>query len=186
MRSRRILRSRSNIDVTTRGWLSGNARSEQLHVMPTELLTKREWLPGELVSGLERQRPGCFFWIWSIRRDYWVTNIQRPHFVILQQKVTPHQHVEQSRSTPFSVCWYNQMNQQKLHTQAQMEVYIKKEERNEQANVTGEVRLSGQRRVTGNKVECEGVKESRCDTPPTASWYPPFNWIKLAWLHIPP
>jgi len=34
-----------------------NARSEQLLVMPTELLTNREWLPGELLSGSERQRP---------------------------------------------------------------------------------------------------------------------------------
>jgi len=32
---------------------SGNTRSEQLLVMPTELLTNREWLPGELLSGLE-------------------------------------------------------------------------------------------------------------------------------------
>jgi len=32
---------------------SGNARREQLLVMPTELLTKREWLPGELLSGSE-------------------------------------------------------------------------------------------------------------------------------------
>ena len=31
---------------------SGNARSEQLLVMPTELLTNRKWLPGELWSGL--------------------------------------------------------------------------------------------------------------------------------------
>jgi len=30
---------------------SGNARSEQLLVMPTQLLTNREWLPGELLSG---------------------------------------------------------------------------------------------------------------------------------------
>jgi len=34
---------------------SGNARSKQLLVMPTELLTNREWLPGELLSGLEHQ-----------------------------------------------------------------------------------------------------------------------------------
>jgi len=33
---------------------SGNARSEQLLVVPTELLTNREWLPGELLNGLER------------------------------------------------------------------------------------------------------------------------------------
>ena len=33
---------------------SRNARSEQLLVMPTELLSNREWLPGELLSGLER------------------------------------------------------------------------------------------------------------------------------------
>ena len=30
---------------------SGNTRSEQLLVMPTESLTNREWLPGELLSG---------------------------------------------------------------------------------------------------------------------------------------
>jgi len=39
---------------------SRNARSEQLLVVPTELLTNREWLPGELLSGLERRRPGWF------------------------------------------------------------------------------------------------------------------------------
>jgi len=39
---------------------SGNARSEQLLVMPTELLSNREWLPGELLSGLERRRRGWF------------------------------------------------------------------------------------------------------------------------------
>ena len=32
---------------------SRNARSEQLLVMPTESLTDWEWLPGELLSGLE-------------------------------------------------------------------------------------------------------------------------------------
>ena len=43
-------------------WLteSENARSEQLLVMPTESLTNRQWLPGELLGGLERQRPGWF------------------------------------------------------------------------------------------------------------------------------
>ena len=39
---------------------SGNARSEQLLVVPTESLTNREWLPGELLSGSERRRPGWF------------------------------------------------------------------------------------------------------------------------------
>ena len=39
---------------------SGNARSEQLLVMTTELLSNREWLPGELLSGLEHRRPGRF------------------------------------------------------------------------------------------------------------------------------
>jgi len=43
-----------------------------------------------------------------------------------------------------------------------------KEERNEQAKVAGDIRLSGQRRVIGNKVDV-GVKESRCDTPPAVS-----------------
>jgi len=38
----------------------GNARSEQLLVVPTESLTNREWLPGELLNGLECQRPGWF------------------------------------------------------------------------------------------------------------------------------
>ena len=31
---------------------NGNVRREQLLVMPTESLTNREWLPGELLSGL--------------------------------------------------------------------------------------------------------------------------------------
>jgi len=35
---------------------SRNARSEQLLVMPTELLTNGEWLPGKLLSGSEHQR----------------------------------------------------------------------------------------------------------------------------------
>ena len=39
---------------------SRNARSEQLLMMPTELLTNREWLPGELLSGSEHRRPGWF------------------------------------------------------------------------------------------------------------------------------
>jgi len=38
----------------------GNARSEQLLVMPAESLTNREWLPGELLSGLERRMRGWF------------------------------------------------------------------------------------------------------------------------------
>ena len=39
---------------------SENARSEQLLVMPTESLTNRQWLPGELLGGSERPRPGWF------------------------------------------------------------------------------------------------------------------------------
>jgi len=39
---------------------SGNARSEQLLVVPTESLTNREWLLGELLSGSERRRPSWF------------------------------------------------------------------------------------------------------------------------------
>ena len=39
---------------------SGNARSEQLLVVPTELLTSREWLPGELLNGWECRRPSWF------------------------------------------------------------------------------------------------------------------------------
>jgi len=40
--------------------LTESARSEQLLVMPTVSLTNREWLPGELWSGSESQRPGWF------------------------------------------------------------------------------------------------------------------------------
>jgi len=40
---------------------SGEARSEQLLMMPTESLsTNGKWLPGELLSGLERRTPGWF------------------------------------------------------------------------------------------------------------------------------
>ena len=39
---------------------SGNGRTEQLLVVPTESLTNREWLPGELLNGSERRRPGWF------------------------------------------------------------------------------------------------------------------------------
>ena len=39
---------------------SGNARSEQLLVVPTESLTNRQRLLGELLSGSERRRPGWF------------------------------------------------------------------------------------------------------------------------------
>jgi len=41
---------------------SGNTRSEQLLVMLAELLTNREWLPGEFLCGPERQRLS-----WNIR-----------------------------------------------------------------------------------------------------------------------
>ena len=40
---------------------SGNVRSEQLLVVPTESLTNRQQLLGELLSGSERRRPGWFF-----------------------------------------------------------------------------------------------------------------------------
>ena len=49
MSLRWILRSGGNVYV--RLTESENARSEQLLVMPTQLLTNREWLPGELLSG---------------------------------------------------------------------------------------------------------------------------------------
>jgi len=39
---------------------SGNARSKQLLMVPTESLTNRKWLPGELLGGLEHRRPGWF------------------------------------------------------------------------------------------------------------------------------
>ena len=39
---------------------SRNTRSEQLLVVPTESLTNRKWLPGELVNGLECREPGWF------------------------------------------------------------------------------------------------------------------------------
>jgi len=35
---------------------SGNARSEQLLMMSTESQTDKEWLPGELLSALERSK----------------------------------------------------------------------------------------------------------------------------------
>ena len=40
---------------------SGDDRSEQLLMMPTEsLLTKGEWLPGELLCGSEHRTPSWF------------------------------------------------------------------------------------------------------------------------------
>ena len=48
-----VPRSRGNEDA--RLTESGNARSEQLLVMPTEQLTDREWLPGEHLNLLRRQ-----------------------------------------------------------------------------------------------------------------------------------
>ena len=39
---------------------SGNARSEQLLVVPTESLTNRQQLLGELLNGSERRRPSWF------------------------------------------------------------------------------------------------------------------------------
>jgi len=39
---------------------SGNARSEQLLVVPTKSLTNRQRLLGELLSESERRRPGWF------------------------------------------------------------------------------------------------------------------------------
>jgi len=37
---------------------NGNARGKQLLTMPTESLTNREWLLGELLSGSEHSRRG--------------------------------------------------------------------------------------------------------------------------------
>jgi len=39
---------------------SGNARSKQLLMVPTESLTNRQRLLGELLNGSERRRPGWF------------------------------------------------------------------------------------------------------------------------------
>jgi len=39
---------------------SRNARSEQLLMVPTESLTNREWLPGELLSGSNVEGPAGF------------------------------------------------------------------------------------------------------------------------------
>ena len=39
---------------------SGNARRMQLLVMPTESLTNREWMPGELLSGSECRKLSWF------------------------------------------------------------------------------------------------------------------------------
>ena len=51
---------------------SGNTRSEQLLMVPTELLTNREWLPGELLSGSERWRPAWFLDIlFSLNLELW-------------------------------------------------------------------------------------------------------------------
>ena len=55
MSSRWILRSRGNVDARLT-----ESRSEPLLVMPTESLTNREWLPGELLSGSEHRRPSWF------------------------------------------------------------------------------------------------------------------------------
>jgi len=44
----------------TRLTKNGNARSDQLLMVPTESLTNREWPPGELLSGSEHQRPSWF------------------------------------------------------------------------------------------------------------------------------
>ena len=49
-------RRRNDVRLTE----SGNARSKQLLMMPTESLTNREWLTGELLSGLEHWSPGFF------------------------------------------------------------------------------------------------------------------------------
>jgi len=40
---------------------SGNARSKQPLVMPTESLTNWEWLPGELLSGSQCSKTPVFF-----------------------------------------------------------------------------------------------------------------------------
>jgi len=53
-------KQRQHIRNDTRLTESGNARREQLLMMLTESLTNREWLPGELLSGSEGQRPGWF------------------------------------------------------------------------------------------------------------------------------
>jgi len=39
---------------------SRNTRSEQLLMVPTESLSNREWLPGELLSGSKHRRPSWF------------------------------------------------------------------------------------------------------------------------------
>jgi len=39
---------------------SGNARSKQLLVVPTESLTNREWLPGELLVDRNIESPAGF------------------------------------------------------------------------------------------------------------------------------
>jgi len=53
---------------------SGNTRSEQLLVVPTESLTNREWLPGELLSGSKRR--------WFLDTKY-QTCSRMPMFLIL-------------------------------------------------------------------------------------------------------
>jgi len=51
---------------------SRNARNKQLLVMTTGLLTNRERLPGELLSGSEHQRPG---WFLEMKYQIWLCSI---------------------------------------------------------------------------------------------------------------
>jgi len=64
---------------------SRNTRSEQLLVMPTESLTNREWLPGELLSGSECPRTS-----WFLDMKYQTCYI-RSHFLMQGFNfITPH------------------------------------------------------------------------------------------------
>ena len=53
---------------------SRNARSKQLLLMPRDLLTNREWLPGEFLSGSERRRPG---WLLDMKYPtcFWTSSL---------------------------------------------------------------------------------------------------------------
>ena len=66
---------------------NGNARSEQLLVVPKESLTNRQRLLGDLLSGSERRRPSWFFrlvsyiyiYIYIGEKIYFTTSYPNPY-----------------------------------------------------------------------------------------------------------
>ena len=61
-----ILRSRGNVDV--RLTKSGNVRSKQVFVTPTEKPTNEEWVPGEYLSRLKCSKAWLFFFGYDLLR----------------------------------------------------------------------------------------------------------------------